>query len=94
MGITAQYNFLDWLGLRLDWTMAQRNYTSRFYLREWTDLNGDTQYEQYCYTNTYHLLPLTLSFSFGGEHVRGYANIGGYARHYTTRQHIIAIFDI
>ncbi len=93
MGITAQYNFLDWLGLRLDWTMAQRNYTSRFYLREWTDLNGDTQHEQYRYTNTYHLLPLTLSFSFGGEHVRGYADIVGYAGHWTSGKYTAQMQD-
>lgn len=82
-GITAQYNFFDWLGLRLDWTMAQRNYSSSFYFREWTDFNGQLQHEQYRYTNIYHMIPIAVNFSFGGKYVRGYVDIGGYVAHWT-----------
>lgn len=77
-GVSAQYDFLHWLGLRMDLNLTQRNYSSRYFLRKWTDIEGRKQQEQYHYSNLYLLLPVTVSFSFGGEHLRGYADIGGY----------------
>lgn len=77
-GVSAQYDFLNWLGLRMDLNITQRNYSSRYFLRKWIDMDGVEQQEQYRYSNLYLMLPVTVSFSFGGEHVRGYADIGGY----------------
>ena len=72
-GLMAQYDFRDWVGIRCDYQMAYRNYRDDY------TLTG----EYYDYKNIYHLLPITVSFSFGGEYVRGFANIGGYVGHWT-----------
>ena len=68
-GVMGQYDFNDWLGVRaeLDWT--QKNYRQT---------RIATANQNYKYTNNYLLLPVMASFSFGGEKLRGFCNIGGY----------------
>ena len=70
-GISGQYSFNKWLGVRADLIFAQRNYKlSR------TDLSEIN----YNYLNNYLLLPVMASFSFGGDNfpLRGFANLGYY----------------
>jgi hypothetical protein len=69
-GIFTQYNFFDWLGLRAGVYYAQRNY------RHTRSTYADRLNVKY--DNNYLLFPVTANFSFGGQKVRGYANIGIY----------------
>ncbi|MCR5050090.1 MAG: PorT family protein [Paludibacteraceae bacterium] len=65
----AQYNFFDWLGLRGELEMVQKNH--HFYR---------TLYPTGYYTwNTYLQLPVMAQMSFGGQKVRGFVNLGMYA---------------
>jgi hypothetical protein len=69
-GITAQYNFFDWLGLRAGAFFAQRNYRhTRGAYADRLDIR---------YVNNYLLFPVTVNFSFGGQQVRGFVNLGVY----------------
>ena len=70
-GVTTQYNFFEWLGLRAELNFVQRNYRHTRY--EYAD-NLSVRYE-----NNYLLLPVTVNFSFGGQRVRGFVNAGIYA---------------
>ena len=69
-GIFTQYNFLDWLGLRVGASFVQRNYR---HTRATYNKNLDVRYE-----NNYLLFPVTANFSFGGQKVRGFVNAGVY----------------
>lgn len=70
MGVTAQYSFLDWLGVRGSLNLSQRNYRhTRAVLAD--RLNC-------LYENDYLLLPMTANFSFGGNALRGFLNLGVY----------------
>lgn len=70
-GISGQYSFKKWLGVRADLMFTQKNYNV-------TRL--DTPEMNYNYLNSYLLLPIMASFSFGGDNfpLRGFANIGAY----------------
>lgn len=69
MGVMGQYDITDWAGVRveLDWT--QKNYRQK---RE------NLQICDYKYVNNYLQLPVMGSFSFGGEKLRGFCNLGIY----------------
>ena len=69
LGVMGQYDITDWAGVRveLDWT--QKNYRqTREYLKTC----------DYKYVNNYLQLPVMGSFSFGGQQVRGFCNLGIY----------------
>lgn len=68
-GVTGQYNFTDWFGVRADFNMTQKNYRMHRAIFEGIDLK---------YRNTYLQLPVMASFSFGGETLRGFCNLGVY----------------
>ena len=68
MGITGQYDFNSWLGVRADLNWTQKNYR----------VQRDRVTMDYKYTNNYLLLPVMASFSFGGQKVRGFCNLGVY----------------
>ena len=68
MGITGQYNFLDWLGVRADLNWTQKNYR-----RQRNRVPID-----YKYFNDYLQLPVMASLSVGGEKLRGFVNLGVY----------------
>ena len=69
--IFTQYNFFDWLGVRAEIEMVQKNHL--FY----RTLNfAGTHYTT---SNTYLQLPIMTQFSFGGEKVRGFIHAGVYA---------------
>ena len=66
-GLTGQYNFNDWLGLRANVTYTQKNY--RF-------TRVDLSQMDYLHRNDYLLVPVLASFRFGGANVKGFANAG------------------
>lgn len=68
-GLTGQYDFTDWLGVRTELNWTQKNYRqTRAVIDE----------QDYKYLNNYLLLPVMASFSFGSEKVRGFCNVGVY----------------
>ena len=77
LGITGQYDFNSWLGVRADLNWTQKNYRIR----------RDRITMDYKYTNDYLLLPVMASFSFGGEKLRGFFNLGVYGGYWLTRNY-------
>ena len=67
LGVTGQYNVTDWLGVRADLNWTQKNY------RHSRVVYSDVDYKL---TNNYLQLPVMASFSFGGERLRGFCNLG------------------
>lgn len=68
VGLTGQYNFVDWFGVRMDLQWMQKNYCNSRIL----------QVNEYNYTNDYIQIPLMADFSFGGKKLRGFVNAGVY----------------
>ena len=69
VGVSGQYNFTDWFGVRADLNWTQKNY------RKYRTALSQVDYK---YRNNYLQLPVMASFSFGGEKLRGFANLGIY----------------
>lgn len=69
LGITGQYNFSNWLGVRADLNWSQKNY------RQYRSVLNEVNYK---YRNNYLQLPIMASFSFGGQKLRGFCNLGVY----------------
>ena len=68
-GVSGQYNFYDWLGVRVDLNYTQKNYQlHRTMLDKF----------EYFYRNDYLQLPMMAAFSFGGKRLRGVCNLGFY----------------
>lgn len=68
VGLTGQYNFVDWFGVRMDLQWMQRNYRNSRAL----------VVDKYNYTNDYLQIPLVADFSFGGKKLRGFFDAGVY----------------
>lgn len=83
--IFTQYNFYDWIGLRAEFEATERNY--RFYR---TGVYSGTDYILH---NTYLQLPVMTQFSFGGEKVRGFVNVGVYAGFWTAGHYKGSYYD-
>lgn len=64
----AQYDFLSWLGVRADIAFVQKNHKES---RKLVTMDYDVN-------NSYLLLPVMASFSFGGGKLRGFMNLGVY----------------
>ena len=77
VGISGRYDFYDWLALRAELNMTQKNHRLTRYER--SAMN-------YYYTNYYLQLPVTVNFSFGGDKVRGFANVGFYGGYWVASQ--------
>ncbi len=73
-GLTGQYNFTDWFGVRADLNLMQKNHHVCRANMEGYDMK---------YRNTYLMLPVMASFSFGGERLRGFCNLGVYGGYWT-----------
>ncbi len=70
-GIQARYGFTDWFALRADLSVMRRSHR----------MDRHLDYLDSLYTehhNLYLMLPVLADFSFGGEHFRGHAMLGGY----------------
>ncbi|MCR5695638.1 MAG: PorT family protein [Marinilabiliaceae bacterium] len=70
LGVASQYGFNDWLALR-----AEVNYTQKNHRQFRTGQLSDTDYDT---KNSYLQMPIMSSFSFGGEKLRGFMNLGIY----------------
>ena len=70
LGITGQYDFNSWLGVRADLNWTQKNYRKHRKILDEMD---------YKYRNDYLQLPVMASFSVGGQKLRGFCNLGVYA---------------
>lgn len=70
LGVTGQYDFNEWLAVRADLNWIQKNH--RQYR---TGVIAGTNYGT---RNSYLQLPVMASFSFGGQNVRGFLNLGVY----------------
>lgn len=68
LGLTGQYNVVDWFGVRMDLQWMQRNYRN----------SRAMQVDEYNYTNDYMQIPLMADFSFGGRKLRGFFDAGVY----------------
>ena len=69
VGIMGQYDIADWAGIRFELDWMQKNYRQT---RE------TLKVYDYKYVNNYLQLPMMGSFSFGGQKVRGFCNLGIY----------------
>jgi opacity protein-like surface antigen len=69
VGIMGQYDIADWAGIRFELDLMQKNYRQT---RE------TLKVYDYKYVNNYLQLPVMGSFSFGGQKVRGFCNLGIY----------------
>ena len=70
LGVTGQYDLTDWLGVRADLNWTQKNH--RLHRMSYSVVD-------YKYRNNYLQLPVMASFSFGGQKLRGFCNLGVYA---------------
>ena len=71
VGIQARYGFTDWFALRADLSVMRRSHR----------MDRHLDYLDSLYTehhNLYLMLPVLADLSFGGEHFRGHAMLGGY----------------
>ena len=69
LGITGQYSFNDWLGVRADLNWTQKNYRKHRMVLWQMD---------YKYRNDYLQLPVMATFNVGGHRLRGFCNLGAY----------------
>lgn len=69
IGVTGQYDFNSWFGVRADLSWTQKNH--REYRRRLKNVD-------YKVKNHYLLLPVMASFNFGGQKLRGFCNLGVY----------------
>ena len=69
VGVSGQYDFNSWLGVRADLNWTQKNYRKHRAILSQMD---------YKYRNDYLQLPVMASFGFGGEKMRGFCNLGAY----------------
>lgn len=69
LGVMGQYDVNEWLGVRAELNWTQKNYRHSRVVYSTVD---------HKYTNDYLQLPLMASFSFGGERLRGFCNLGVY----------------
>lgn len=75
VGVMGQYQFNDWFALRADINYTQKNYKQ--------NRTGNSFCDNYKHHNSYVQLPLMASFSFGGERLRGFLNVGAYGAYWT-----------
>lgn len=68
-GVTGQYNFLDWLGIRMDLVLQQRSFNDTYSI----------VLDRYSYRNLYADVPLMATFAMQTGKVRAYTAMGGYA---------------
>ena len=68
-GIIGQYTFTDWLAVRAEFDLTQRNWGMDRTNVSSVDVN---------YINTYVLMPIMASLSWGGPKLRGFVNLGEY----------------
>lgn len=71
VAVPMQYHVNEWLGVQMDLSYIQKNYALR--------RTGFFEGIESEFTNSFLQIPLMAHFSFGGEDLRGFMNLGGYA---------------
>lgn len=71
VGVPVRYDFTDWFALQAEATFVQKNYGQR--------LAGSDNRIWSNFTNSFLEVPVLARFSFGGERLRGFLNVGAYA---------------
>ncbi|MFI3259671.1 MAG: porin family protein [Rikenellaceae bacterium] len=74
VAVPIQYSFNDWFSIGTEVGYTSKNYSWERIVTYFS--NDDKEYERY--KNGYLQIPITAKFSFGGERVRGFLNVGGY----------------
>lgn len=88
LGLTGQYNFNEWFGVRADLNWTQKNHQQYR-----TGMLENTNYDTW---NGYLQMPVMASFSFGGQKVRGFLNLGVYGGYWLSSRlkgHYFNIFS-
>lgn len=83
IGLVGQYDFYEWLGVRAELQMIEKNYRNSREL-----ITND-----YRYTNSYLQMPVMASFSFGGSKLRGFANLGIYGGYWMSSSVEVRTFN-
>ena len=68
-GLIGQYSFMDWLAVRAELDFTQR---------DWGMYRTNVRSIEYNYINSYILMPVMASLSWGGPKLRGFVNLGEY----------------
>ena len=68
-GLIGQYSFTDWLAVRAELDFTQR---------DWGMYRTNVRSIEYNYINSYILMPVMASLSWGGPKLRGFVNLGEY----------------
>lgn len=76
VGIPVQYEFVNWFALQADLSYTQKNYASHR-SSMYKDVHSDTK-------NGFMQLPVYAHFSFGGEKLRGFINVGAYVGYWAS----------
>lgn len=76
LGLMGQYQMNEWFALRADINYTQKNFKQ--------NRTGNAFCENYTHHNAYLQLPLMASFSFGGERLRGFLNLGVYGAYWAS----------
>ncbi|PVH24596.1 porin family protein [Sphingobacterium corticibacter] len=76
VAIPMQYHINDWFGVQLDLAYVQKNYALR--------RTGFFEGVENEVTNSFIQAPLMAHFSFGGEDLRGFLNLGGFAGYWAS----------
>ena len=83
--VFGQYNFKDWVGLRFELEVSERNH--RFYR------TGVYEGTNYLTRNTYLQVPVMTQFSFGGQKLRGFVHTGVYAGYWLASKQQGTMYD-
>ncbi|GHT01188.1 hypothetical protein AGMMS49525_01250 [Bacteroidia bacterium] len=73
LGIVGRYTFNNWLAVQAEPSLIQKNFS-------WGRTEGSLTPEIHeNRTNNYLQLPVMAHFSFGGQQLKGFLNLGGFA---------------
>lgn len=86
LGFSASYEFFDWLAVRIDLNMTQKNYKMQ---------RSNTYKDYYTnYRNTYTDVPILAVFHFGGKQLKGHFALGGYVGYWNSGNRNGVVFGI
>lgn len=78
-GINGKYAINNWLAIRADLSLMQRNHRLQRHLNYISPVYTD-------HLNTYVTLPVMADFSFGGQKLRGHLLLGGFCGYWISQR--------
>ena len=78
-GINGKYAINNWLAIRADLSLMQRNHRLQRHLNYISPVYTD-------HLNTYVSLPVMADFSFGGQKLRGHLLLGGFCGYWISQR--------